>query len=100
VTPFDPWGGVRAAARHQTPSERIGTAEAFDAYTRGGWRAARRDVGGSIRAGEPASLAVWDVPDEAVTGGLPDLGPGKDLPACAMTLVAGEVAYELEGALT
>jgi predicted amidohydrolase YtcJ len=100
VTPFDPWAGVRAAARHQTPSERISVAAAFDAYTRGGWRAARRDHGGVIAVGAPASLAVWDVPEESATDGLPDLRPGSDLPVCAMTLVAGEVAFELEGALT
>ena len=97
VTPFDPWAGVRAAVHHRTPSERIGVAEAFDAYTRGGWRAARRDEGGVIGIGAPASIAVWDVSD--LTTGLPDLSPADDLPTCAMTIVAGEVAFELEGAL-
>jgi predicted amidohydrolase YtcJ len=99
VTPFDPWAGVRAAAHHRTPSERIGVEEAFEAYTRGGWRAARRDSGGVIAIGAPASLAVWDAAD-AGTGRLPDVVSGVELPTCAMTIVAGEVAFELEGALT
>jgi hypothetical protein len=99
VTPFDPWAGVRAAAHHQTPSERITVADAFGAYTRGGWLAARRDEGGVIGLAAPASIAVWDVPDGVTPGGLPDIAPGTDLPTCAMTIVAGEVAFELEGAL-
>lgn len=98
VTPFDPWAGVRAAAHHQTPSERIDVADAFHAYTRGGWRAARRD-GGVISVGAPASLAVWDAADSGV-GPLPVVAPGAELPTCAMTIVAGKVAFELEGALT
>lgn len=99
VTPFEPWSGVRAATQHQTLSERIGAGEAFEAYTRGGWRAARRDHGGVIAVGAPASLAVWDAADRG-PGQLPDVAPGVELPTCAMTVVAGEVAFELEGALT
>ena len=45
VTPFEPWAGMRAATHHQTPSESVDVAQAFEAYTRGGWRAARRDDG-------------------------------------------------------
>ena len=63
VTPFEPWAGMRAATHHQTPSESVGVAQAFEAYTRGGWRAARRDAGGVIAIGAPASIAVWDAPD-------------------------------------
>ena len=99
VTPFDPWAGVRAAAWHRTEGERIGVPAAFDAYTRGGWRAARRDEGGVLAVGAPASLAVWDVPGDLGATGLPDVGPGAELPTCAMTLVAGTVAFEAEGAL-
>ena len=99
VTPFDPWAGVRAAAWHRTEGERIGVPAAFDAYTRGGWRAARRDEGGFLAVGAPASLAVWDVPGDLGATGLPDVGPGAELPTCAMTLVAGTVAFEAEGVL-
>ena len=118
VTPFDPWAGVRAAAWHRTPAERITTRAAFNAHTRGGWRAARRDEGGVIALGAPASLAVWDVPGELVVQTpdarvaawstdpragvprLPDLHPDVDLPTCVLTLVAGEIAFEESGALT
>lgn len=118
VTPFDPWAGVRAAAWHRTGEERITVRAAFNAYTRGGWRAARRDEGGVIAPGTPASIAVWDVPGDLVVQTpdarvaawstdpragvphLPDLHPGLDLPTCVMTLVRGRVAFEEEGALT
>jgi predicted amidohydrolase YtcJ len=118
VTPFEPWGAVRAAAWHHTDTERITVRAAFNAHTRGGWRAARRDEGGVIALGAPASIAVWDVPgsltvqtpDSRVAAWstdpragvpqLPDLAPDTELPACVLTLVAGEIAYEHEGALT
>ncbi|HYO39314.1 MAG TPA: amidohydrolase family protein [Nocardioidaceae bacterium] len=118
VTPFDPWAGVRAAAWHRTESERITVRAAFNASTRGGWRAARRDEGGVLALGAPASIAVWDVPGDLVVQTpdarvaawstdpragvpqLPDLDPDVPLPTCAMTLVRGEVAFEREGALT
>lgn len=118
VTAFDPWGGVRAAAWHQTPEERITVRAAFNAHTRGGWRAARRDEGGVLALGAPAGLAVWDVPGDllvqtpdarvaawstdprAGVPHLPDLHPDLELPRCVMTLVQGRVAYEEAGALT
>jgi predicted amidohydrolase YtcJ len=102
VTPFDPWDAVRAAAWHHTESERVSVLAAFEAHTRGGWRAARRDEGGVIAPGTPASIAVWDVP--AASQGtdvppLPGLAPDTDLPACVLTLVAGKTAFEETGAL-
>jgi predicted amidohydrolase YtcJ len=118
VTPFDPWAGVRAAAWHHTESERITVRAAFNAYTRGGWRAARRDEGGVIALGAPASIAVWDVPGDLVVQTpdtriaawstdpragvpqLPDLHPDVALPSCVLTLVNGEVTFEETGALT
>ncbi len=118
VTPFGPWASVRAAAWHHTESERITVSAAFDAHTRGGWRAARQDEGGVIAPGAPSSIAVFDVPhgpgvqapDARVTARstdpragvprLPDLHPDLDLPTCVMTLVHGEVAFEEPGALT
>jgi predicted amidohydrolase YtcJ len=117
VTAFDPWAGVRAATRHHTETERITARAAFNAYTRGGWRAARRDDGGVIALGAPASIAVWDVPGDLVVQTpdsriaawstdpragvpqLPDLGPDVDLPTCVLTLVGGDVAFEETGAL-
>ncbi|MGH3372403.1 MAG: amidohydrolase family protein, partial [Nocardioidaceae bacterium] len=117
VTSFGPWAAVRAAAHHHTESERITVRAAFNAHTRGGWRAARRDEGGVIAVGAPASVAVWDVPGDLVVQTpdarvaawstdpragvphLPDLHPDADLPTCVMTLVAGEVAHEQPGAL-
>jgi predicted amidohydrolase YtcJ len=50
VTPFDPWGAVRAAAWHHNEAERITARAAFNAHTRGGWRAARRDEGDEYKA--------------------------------------------------
>jgi predicted amidohydrolase YtcJ len=117
VTPFGPWAAVRAAAHHHTESERITVRAAFNAHTRGGWRAARRDEGGVIALGAPASIAVWDVPGDLVVQTpdarvaawstdpragvphLPDLHPDLDLPRCVMTVVGGRVAYEEPGAL-
>ena len=112
------WGAVRAAAWHHTDTERITVRAAFNAHTRGGWRAARRDEGGVIALGAPASIAVWDVPgsltvqtpDSRVAAWstdpragvphLPDLHPDLELPACVMTLVGGEVVFEHEGVQT
>jgi predicted amidohydrolase YtcJ len=118
VTPFDPWGGVRAAAWHHNDAERVTVRAAFNAHTRGGWRAALRDEGGVIAVGAPASVAVWDVPGDLVVQTpdarvaawstdpragvphLPDLHPDLPLPTCVLTVVAGEVAFEEQGALT
>jgi predicted amidohydrolase YtcJ len=118
VTSFGPWAAVRAASRHRTESERITVRAAFNAHTRGGWRAAGRDDGGVIAVGAPAAIAVWDVPGEllvqtpdarvaawstdprAGVPQLPDLHPDIALPTCVLTLVGGEVAFEEPGALT
>ena len=118
VTPFDPWGAVRAACWHHNEAERLTVRAAFNAHTRGGWRAARRDEGGVIATGAPASIAVWDVPGELAVQTpdarvaawstdpragvplLPDLQPDLDLPTCVLTLVQGAIAFEEPGALT
>jgi len=103
VTPMDPWAAVRAAAWHRTETERISVRGAFDAHTRGGWRAARRDDGGTLAVGAPASIAVWDVPGglpATSASCLPDLAADGDLPQCTMTMVGGQVAFEAAGALT
>jgi predicted amidohydrolase YtcJ len=110
VTPLDPWGTVRAAAFHRTPEHRISVRAAFTAHTRGGWRAAGRDDAGALVPGAPADYAVWrtgelvvQAPDDRVarwstdprsgTPGLPDLTPGRDLPVCLRTVVAGRTVH-------
>lgn len=100
VTPFDPWAAVRAAVHHHDAAERLDVLTAFDAHTRGGWRAARRD-GGTLEPGAPASLAVWDVPAWAEAQRpdgspvpVPRLDPETPLPTCVLTLVHGAVAYD------
>jgi predicted amidohydrolase YtcJ len=117
VTDMGPWAAVRAAAYHHTEAERLTVRAGFNAHTRGGWRAARRDEGGVIALGAPASIAVWDVPGDllvqtpdtrvaawstdprAGVPHLPDLHPDLELPHCVLTMVAGEVAHEEPGAL-
>jgi predicted amidohydrolase YtcJ len=84
VTPYDPWGAVRAATHHHDATQRLAVGDALSAHT------------GALRTGRPATYAVWDVPGGLVDG-LPDLGP--DGPVCLRTVVRGEVAYQREGAL-
>lgn len=111
VTALDPWGSVRAAAFHRTEEHRISARAAFTAHTRGGWRAAGRDDAGVLVPGAPAHFAVWEArdglvvqaPDERVanwstdprsgTPGLPDLTPGRPLPRCLRTVVAGRTVH-------
>ncbi|MFE3828001.1 amidohydrolase [Streptomyces sp. NPDC059092] len=110
VTPFDPWGTVRAAAFHRTPGHRISVRAAFTAHTRGGWRAVGRDDAGTLVPGAPADYALWrteelvvQAPDDRVarwstdprsgTPGLPDLTPGRPLPVCLRTVVAGHTVF-------
>jgi hypothetical protein len=122
VTPFDPWGGVRAAAYHHNPDQRLSPWAAFDAHTRGGHRACGDDESGLLVAGARASYAVWEVSGEvtvsppdhraggwsAETGSaearpgvpaLPDLDPSLPLPTCVRTVVAGTPVFVAEDAL-
>ncbi|MEE1938921.1 amidohydrolase [Streptomyces sp. TRM 70361] len=111
VTPLDPWGTLRAAAFHRTPGHRVSVRAAFTAHTRGGWRAIGRDDAGVLVPGAPADYALWhtgdlvvQVPDDRIaawstdprsgTPGLPDLTPGRELPVCLRTVVAGRTVYE------
>lgn len=111
VTPVDPWEAVRAAAFHHEPEHRISVRAAFAAHTRGGHRAARDDTAGVLVPGAPAHLAIWapselvvQAPDDRVaawstdprsgTPGLPDLTPGRPLPTCVRTVVAGRVIHD------
>jgi predicted amidohydrolase YtcJ len=110
VTPLDPWNTVRAAAFHRTPEHRISARAGFTAHTRGGWRAVGRDDAGVLVPGAPADYAVWrtehlvvQAPDDRVarwstdprsgTPGLPDLGPGVELPVCLRTVVGGHPVF-------
>lgn len=111
VTPFDPWGAVRACVFHHDPAQRLSARAAFLAHTRGGWRAARRDGEGVLAPGAAATFAVWSAgdlvvqaPDSAVqawstdprsgTPGLPDLTPGAPTPACLRTVRAGHLLHD------
>jgi hypothetical protein len=114
VTPFGPWAAVRAAAFHHNHGERLTVRAAFNAHTRGGWRAAGLDEGGVIALGAPASLAIWEIagdlhvqtPDTRVAAWstdpragvpmLPDLQPGAPLPVCTATLVHGRASHDLK----
>lgn len=81
VTPFDPWGGVRAAVRHHEEAYRLDVPTAVRAHIGGGHEAAGRD-GGVLAPGAPATFAVW-TPAEG--GGLPDLAAGEPPPKCLST---------------
>jgi hypothetical protein len=110
VTPLGPWEAVRAAAFHHTPSARLTVRAAFNAHTRGGWRAAGVDDAGVLAPGAPATYAVWaagplgvQTPDERVAAwstdprsgvpGLPDLTPGTPAPDCLRTVVRGRTVW-------
>ena len=92
VTPLDPWGTVRAAARTHVGAHALPVAAAFEAHTVGGWRAAGRDDLGRLTQGAPATFAVW-APGADLVDGLPRLEPDDDLPTCLRTVVAGRTAY-------
>jgi predicted amidohydrolase YtcJ len=97
VTPVDPWGSVLAAVRHHTPGSGLSMSDAFDAHTRGGWQAAKRDADGVLTAGARATFAVWDLPgagDERLVHALPtpdSLAEGT--PACRRTVVRGRAVH-------
>jgi predicted amidohydrolase YtcJ len=111
VTPFDPWGAVRAAAFHHDDAERLTVRAAFNAHTRGGHRARRSDEAGVLRPGAEATYAVWELasdltvqtPDARVASWstdlragvpvLPDVHPHAELPTCVQTVVGGRVVY-------
>lgn len=107
VTPFDPWGGIRAAVEHQTEGFGIAPRAAFLAATRGGYRAGGDDESGVLAVGAPATFAVWDTTplpprptDERIAGwstdagwaeaGLPDV---TETPACLRTVVRGRTVW-------
>lgn len=93
VTPFDPWGAVRAAVRHRTRDQRLPAAAAFAAHTRGGWAAAGDRTAGVLEVGAPAHLAVWRSSDDR-DGALPALRDGDPAPECLRTVRAGVVLHD------
>jgi predicted amidohydrolase YtcJ len=86
VTPYDPWGAVRAMVNHHDPAQRLSVGDALGTH------------GGSLTAETIASYAIWDFPGGAIDG-LPDLSPGTPEPICLRTVVRGHLAYQREGAL-
>lgn len=110
VTRATPWHTVASAMFHQTPSSRISARAAFNAHTRGGWRAVGVDDAGIIRTGAAAHLAVWrtdelavQAPDERVAAWSTDPSSGTPLlptltrtgpyPECALTVAAGRIIF-------
>ncbi|MCG5433383.1 amidohydrolase family protein [Mycobacterium sp. MYCO198283] len=112
VTSMDGWGIVRAAAHHRTPGSAVSARAAFNALTRGAWRAAGSNDGatGTLAPGAPASYAVWQVdelevaaPPDAVARWstdpragvppLPRLAPDARLPRCLQTVHRGAVIH-------
>lgn len=111
VTPFDPWGAVRACVFHHVEVQRTSARAAFAAHTRGAHRAAGRDAEGVLDPGAPATLAVWAVGDLVVqapdsrlqawstdprsgTPRLPDLTPGTPSPQCLLTMRRGRTIHD------
>lgn len=73
VLEADPWAQVRAAMSHSNPAESLTARGAFNAHTRGAWRALNRHAAGGPRHGEgqlvpgaPASFAVWEIDELAI----------------------------------
>jgi predicted amidohydrolase YtcJ len=93
VTPFDPWGAVRACTTHHVPRHRLDAATAFTAHTVGGWRAAGVEGVGRLAPGAPATFAAWDV-DESPTCSLPALDDAHRPPRCLLTVSRGRVLYD------
>lgn len=90
VTPLDPWGTVRAAVRHRTPGQGLPVADAFRAHTAAAHRAVGAAPVDALRAGGPATFAVW----RAGTGedGWPD--PDSPPPTCVRTVLRGTILHD------
>jgi predicted amidohydrolase YtcJ len=92
VTPFDPWGAVRAAVHHRTPGHGIDVAQAFDAHTRAGHAAVGDLASGRLEVGDPATYAVWTADFDPT--GWPDLSTGAASPTCLRTVVRGTTVHD------
>jgi predicted amidohydrolase YtcJ len=112
VTAVDPWAAVRAAVRHRTDGFGISPRAAFNAHTRGGWRAAGVDDGvtGTLQPGAPATYAVWEAGELEVAATdsrvqrwstdprsrVPGLPPLDSTPTCLRTVLRGRTIFEKE----
>jgi predicted amidohydrolase YtcJ len=105
VTPIDPWGAVHAAVHHRTPEHRLPIGVAFTAATRAGWRAlgtaADRGVAagetGELAVGDPATYAVWRLPEGVpARAGLP-ADDAATRPLCLRTVRRGHTLHEHPG---
>jgi len=97
VTALGPWAAIRAAVHHHREDQRLMSALAFRAHTRGGAFAAHDDLGGHLSLGARADLAVWD---EAAPGSdpvhpMPDLSPGAPLPTLRRLLAGGTTIHPI-----
>jgi predicted amidohydrolase YtcJ len=105
VTPFAPWEAIRACVNHHDPAQRISAECAFQAHTRGGWRAAGIDDRGYLAPDQPASFAVWAVGNDPRSrtlahACLPDLSPGAVLPINLRTVIRGRTVFDRLGDLS
>jgi predicted amidohydrolase YtcJ len=92
VTPLDPWGTLRAAVKHRTPSHSLDLLTAFDAHTRAGHTAVGDTVSGRLEVGAPATYAVWAADFDST--GWPDLSTGSASPTCHRTVVRGATVHD------
>jgi predicted amidohydrolase YtcJ len=94
VTPIGPWTAVRAAVHHRDPDQRLPARVAFEAHTRGGWRAGLDDDSGHVRPGLRADLAIWDLPGGLGPDGFPELD--AEPPGLRRTIGAGRTLHDSE----
>jgi predicted amidohydrolase YtcJ len=73
VLEASPWAQIKAAINHSNPDEAITARGAFNAHTRGAWRALNRNSSGGPKHGEgqivpgaPASFAIWEIDELAI----------------------------------
>jgi imidazolonepropionase-like amidohydrolase len=111
-TQLSPWRLVQGVSGGRADAH-ITTRAAFNAATRGGWRALGARQPGVLAAGAPATLAVWrtvgdlvvTTPDDRVAAwstdpragvpGLPDLA-GAEVPTCEASMDRGQWRYRRE----
>lgn len=113
VTPLAPWANVHAATQHTTRELGVTPRAAFNAHTKGGYRATGLTDGlvGTLVPGAPADFAVWDVAELAAAAPdarvqrwstdprsrvppLPRLESGVPMPRCMRTVRRGATIYE------
>lgn len=99
VTPWDPWGALRACVRPQNPGGLLTAARALSLHTVGGWSAIGRQ-GGVVRRAAEADVVLWDVVPPALPTGdeaeraLDDWVSQVETPAALLTVVDGLVAHD------